>query len=113
MKITCHCGHLIPDHTDDLPQKGHLIPDQNWNGLWDQIDEELLPKLASQKLSPDAASMQLRDVFSQVTRILYQCQECGRLYINDEHGKLHCYVPRDPTASREILSAPHSRPEPA
>jgi len=104
MKFTCHCGHKIADQTDDLPHKAHFIPDQHWNALWDKIEERILTKLGSRKLMFEAAAMQLRILFSDVTRLAYQCRECGRLYLDDEHGKLHCYVPQTENESREILS---------
>ncbi|SFI39638.1 ubiquitin family protein [Planctomicrobium piriforme] len=104
MKITCHCGRLIPDQTDGLPQKAHVIPDQNWNQTWEQIDK-VLRHLAGRKTSEEAAAMQLRRIVSRVTRIAYQCPDCGRLYLNDEQGKLHSYVPHDDGTSRTILQS--------
>ncbi|HWL08108.1 MAG TPA: hypothetical protein VNQ76_06885 [Planctomicrobium sp.] len=103
MKFDCHCGDRIADHSDDLPHKAHLIPDQNWNALWDRIDDEILPKLEKGRQNLETTAMQLRILFGDAIRAMYQCRECGRLYINDEHGKLHCYVPQDDAASCTIL----------
>ncbi len=107
MKITCRCGELIHDTTDDLPQKGHLIPDQEWFATWDALDDELIDPLLDGRLDRGAARALARHLLNRSTRLLWQCSECGRLYLDDAEGRLHCYAPEDAGASLEIL---RSRP---
>jgi hypothetical protein len=103
MKIGCHCGATIFDQTDDLPHKGHLVPDQVWDATWDAMDDKVIVPLVKGAINKEAASDLLWDVISRASRLMWQCRECGRLYIDDEQGVLHCFVPSDDKTSREIL----------
>src|SRR5947208_1727106 len=103
MKLGCHCGATIFDHTDDLPQKGHLIPDQEWFATYDAMDDEVIVPLLDGKIDKEKAFRLSRGVISRASRLMYQCSACGRLYIDDKQGVLHCYLPSDDTTSKEIL----------
>jgi hypothetical protein len=99
MKIECTCGHLIVDTSDYLPHKGHLYPDKLWYPLWDKIDDAIKNGGSSLK-EFESACMKLRHF--DKSRHTWQCLECGNLYIDDENGKLNCYIPVD-NASKTIL----------
>ena len=103
MKVGCYCGATIYDQTDDLPQKGHLIPDQEWFATYDAMDDEVIEPLAGGTLDKKKAFMLSRVVISRAARLVYQCSACGRLYIDDKSGRLHCFVPMDDPSSKEIL----------
>jgi len=103
MKIGCHCGATIVDQTDNLPNKGHLIPDQNWFATQDAIDDEVIAPLAGGQLSQDAAYRLSREILGRSTRQLWQCSTCGRLYVDGPGGELHCFVPADDQTDRQIL----------
>ncbi len=103
MKTRCHRGGLIVDQTDDLPHKGHMIPDQEWFAIWDAIDDEVIAPVADRRLSKEVAYHLARQIFFRATRLLYQCHTCGRLYLNDKHGNLHCYLPANEQANQEIV----------
>jgi len=107
MKIGCHCGAIIRDQTDDLPQKGHLIPDQEWFATYDAMDDEVIKPLVAGTLAEGKAFMLSRMVIGRAALLVYQCSICGRLYIDDKDGKLHCYEPMDDSTSKEVL---RSRP---
>lgn len=112
MKIGCHCGATIFDQTDDLPQKGHLIPDQEWFATYDAMDDEVIVPLAKGVIDKEKAFRLSRAVISRASRLMYQCSICGRLYIDDKRGSgLHCYVPSDDTTSKEILRSRDTRSE--
>jgi hypothetical protein len=112
MKIGCHCGAVIFDQTDDLAHKGHLIPDQNWFETYDAMDAEVIDRLAAGEISKEDAYMQARRVISRFARTVYECRECGRLYIDDRHRDLQCYTPADNSA-KEILRYKESKSEDA
>ena len=98
MKIGCYCGATIFDQTDDLPQKGHLIPDQEWFGTYDMTrwtTEMIVPLIDGRDRQGRKRSHVSRRVISRASRLMYQCSVCGRLYIDDRQGVLHCYVPSD------------------
>ena len=111
MKIGCHCGATIFDQTDDLPQKGHLIPDQEWFATYDAMDDEVIVPLTEGSIDKENAFRLSRRVISRSSRLMYQCGVCGRLYIDDEQGELHCYVPCDDQTSKEILRSRGDRSE--
>jgi hypothetical protein len=103
MKIGCDCGAVIVDQADDLPHKGHLIPDQEWFATFDAIDDEIIDPLIADRIDKKAAYRLARQIISRSARLMYQCRECGRLYIDDRQGKLQCYVPIDEGTPKEIL----------
>ncbi len=105
MKIGCQCGGAILDQTDDLPQKGHLIPDQEWFATYDALDDEVIDPMACGRLEKDQAYHLAREIIRRSSRPMYQCQRCGRLYINDLEGNLQCYVPASEDTSHEAAFA--------
>jgi hypothetical protein len=111
MKIGCHCGATIFDQTDDLPQKGHLIPDQEWFATYDAMDDEVIVPLTQGAIDKEKAFRLSRQVISRASRLMYQCNVCGRLYVDDNQGALHCYIPADEKTSREILRSHGVRSE--
>ena len=104
VKIGCRCGALIIDQTDDLPHKGHVIPDQEWFATFDAMDDEVIDPLIEGKITPEAARWLARRIISRWARLAYQCRACGRLYVDDLRG-LHCYFPEGEETSKEILRA--------
>jgi hypothetical protein len=108
MKIDCHCGAIIIDQTDYLPHKGHLIPDQEWFAIYDAIDEKVIAPLVGGRLDKETAYRRACFFISNSARLMYQCRECGRLYIDDGQAKLQCYLPADGGTAREILRSRES-----
>jgi hypothetical protein len=103
MKIGCECGAVIVDQTDYLPHKGHLIPDQDWFDTLDAVDDEVVNRLVAGEITKDDAYWQVRVIIIRSVRMVYECRECGRLYIDDHEGNLQSYVPENRDASKEIL----------
>src|SRR4051812_11974080 len=95
VKIGCHCGATISDSTDYLSHKAHLLPDQELYEVWDGIDDEVIDRVASGVLTPKDAYMVSRRIMSSPTRSMWQCFECGRLYIDGLEGELHCFMPEN------------------
>lgn len=107
VKIGCYCGEPIVDQTDDLPHKGHVIPDQEWFAIYDAIDDEVINPVAEGKLSQEKAYQCARQIIGRGARLAWQCRKCGRLYVDDADGQLHCFAPEGAPIDREIL---RSRP---
>src|SRR6185437_4088974 len=74
VKIGCHCGASIIDQTDDLPHKGHLIPDQEWFATYDAIDDEVIDPVAGGQLGTEAAYHRARDIIGRSARLMWQCR---------------------------------------
>ena len=107
MKFTCGCGELIFDSTDDLSHKGHLIPDERWNAMWDALDNEVIGAVARGHITKDGAAMHARQIVRAAgERLMYQCHNCGRLFIDDYQGQLHCFVPEEASTPKQLLRKP-------
>lgn len=103
MKIQCHCGQPIVDQSDELPGKAHLIPDQDWFGLFDDIDNEVIDGLKGGGMQQDGAYMVLRTLINRAARSMWQCSACGRLYVDDSKGQTHCFRPEAGGGSTSVL----------
>lgn len=102
MKINCACRATISDQGDSLPQKAHLIPDQEWFPVCDGIDA-MINEVASGRTNAAAAAMQVRKSLIGAARLAYQCRECGRLFVDDRQHQVHTFVPASTETSREVL----------
>jgi hypothetical protein len=103
MKIKCECGATIFDSTDDLPNKAHLLPDQGWCTMWDALDNDL-DLVAAGQLTSEAASMKIRQNFTKAgARLMWQCESCGRLYLDGKDGALQCFTPSSLETDKESL----------
>lgn len=99
MKIHCTCGAMIHDGADDLPHKAHIIPDQAWNRLFEDIDE-LIENECATTAQRNAACTKIRAMVSGAARLAWQCAACGRIYADDAHAKLNEYVAGDEASHR-------------
>ncbi len=106
MKIRCHCGATIYDQTDYLPHKAHVIPDQEWFDALDAIDDAI-ENAGPTPAEKEAACMKVRRYLWGITRLAWQCQECGRVYIDDQQNELRELLPASDEVPRELF---RSRP---
>jgi len=90
MKIKCNCGSIIVDQTDFLKHKGHVISDIQWHDFWDAIDHAI-EHSGPNKSDKEKAVMQLRQ--QRLFKTVWECVECGKLYIDSENGNLISYAP--------------------
>jgi len=81
MQFACTCGWTIRDQTDYLPHKAELVARQD---LEDFLDDP-------------------QSTFVALTRTVYQCDQCGRLWVEDQSGKLKSFAPE--TAADRILAS--------
>jgi hypothetical protein len=100
-KMLCSCGHVIRDQTDRLPYKAELYPDVHSEALWDGIVSVAMSLLEALRtgerlrwmrehflagypadVSDDGMlSDAITGVAARLKRDVYQCERCGRLYI--------------------------------
>jgi hypothetical protein len=109
MWFDCRCGNTIKDNTDGLRQKGHLTPDQDLYSVWDGMDEQVIDRVASGELALNDAYVLSRRLMSLPTRMMYQCFECGRLYIDGPDGELNCFLPESDKIDKGILRSRNSK----
>lgn len=107
MRIDCPCGAKIKDQTDNLPHKGHLIPDQEWFAVFDSLDAQIIDPLLEGQLEKNRAQSLARHLISRSAVLMYQCRDCGRLYIC-RRDRIDRFVPETDRTHREAL---RSRPD--
>ena len=89
MWIQCRCGHQIKDTTDNISYKARYISDQDWFDVLDNIDSSIQNSEPNrEKLIWDNQKYLLNK-----TKCIYQCMECGRLYIEDSNRELREFLP--------------------
>ena len=93
MKFECRCGNVVLDIADGNTNKAQLIPDEVWSEMFEAFDERILKRLASGRIREEAASMALRTALIKASRSMYQCCECGRMWIDDPNGQLVSFQP--------------------
>jgi 5-methylcytosine-specific restriction endonuclease McrA len=90
------------DIADSVAAKAHLIPDQQWLPLFDALDK-VIDDVAEKRMKVDSAYMEIRRILK--TRPVYQCRECGRLFVDDRQHKAHVFTPASDETGKEILSS--------
>jgi hypothetical protein len=102
MKIHCPCGAIISDSTDSLPRKGYIIPDQEWFPVYDALDK-VIDDIVSGHTKAETAYMHIRCILGDASRWIFQCRDCGRLFVDDRKRKMHIFSPSSDETSKEIL----------
>lgn len=87
MHFYCKCGCRISDTTDMIPYKGHIIADQDWYDMWDGLRELVTSEAADREKKFD-------ELFygSIAAKCVYQCQECGALYLEGQNNQLTAFM---------------------
>lgn len=104
MKITCVCDSAIVDSSDKLPGKAHLIPDENYFQLLEEIDDAI-EKSGPSASDKEAAAIRVRNLIGSISRCIYQCRNCGRIYIDGppRSWTVYQFDPADTTIPSELL----------
>lgn len=105
------CGAVIVDQTDFLPYKGYLIPDQTAEDTYEALKTEVVDKLAAGQITKEEAHTQVHVVMDRFIRMVYECRNCGRLFIDDRNHELQSYVPESKDAPKELLRNKDSKPD--
>jgi hypothetical protein len=111
MKIKCPCGNVIIDQTDYISYKAHFIADQDYFDACESIDarvEKLADSIragAKKTAKPliDRAIHDIRGILIKNTRGMYQCAECGRLFVDDIESQSLIFVPENENAPHNML----------
>jgi len=102
MKIACHCGAMIFGVGDSLPNKWHLIPDAVWFDLLETIEDAIVNRGHSLN-EKEAACMRVRKLIGDLSRQAWQCQACGRVFVDDAAGNLQSFQPEPSPGSNELF----------
>jgi hypothetical protein len=102
IEIQCACGAPLLDKSDHLPHKAHCIPDQEWEQVFESI-EEIISQVAAGRRERESALDAVHRALCSAAREMYQCRSCGRMFIPDRDGRLHVYAPQAPEPVQEVL----------
>jgi len=89
MKIKCNCGNTILDITDALSYKAHYIPDEDW----DEVMEKIYRCIEERNQDKERLCTEISKTIVEKTRLIYQCTNCGKLYIDDKERNLIEFTP--------------------
>ncbi len=108
--FNCVCGYVIVDITDYLPDKAYLLPDEDTETSLDSVvnllaefveareqgkQDDFLARHEPWLESNDLRKL-IRNIFSHPTfsvgRIMYECEHCGRIWIQ-ARPHVNEYVP--------------------
>lgn len=103
MHFYCSCGYRISDTTDFLPYKGYLLADQDEPDYNDAIEEEIMNENITKQECVD--NIVISHGLNYWGRAIYQCPDCGRLFIEDACGKsFFTFVPEKEESKQVLLS---------
>jgi len=105
MKIDCKCGNCIHDISDFQSDKAWLIPDKNWENFWSEIYNAIKQSGKSKVEKEYAANSVGRTSSISAYRAMYQCNTCGRIYINNESGTLEVFEPESENTCKTVLNS--------
>ena len=97
--LKCRCGHIIRDSSDYIGYKGHIMPDQDEGDCFDRVEEIINSD------NPDKNNLMFDFLCEINDKIIYQCTECGRLYIEGKE-QYYCFVPENHD-NKNILKSVH------
>jgi hypothetical protein len=122
-KFGCTCGHVIRDQTDNLPDKGQVLKDQDHEAFFARTADALTEFLAGVR-SGDLAEWHRKWPFLQgktdehvawsllgwfwrkFAVDVYECEQCGRLWVQagTESQRFIPFLPEDASAGRVLPS---------
>lgn len=103
MYFWCKCGNRISDTTDFLSYKASLLADQDDIDYCDKIERVIMNEQLSRDKCVDEIILNLN--YHYHWRKMYQCSQCGRIFIEDVSGKrFHTFVPEDTDNKRLFTS---------
>jgi hypothetical protein len=111
MHIVCECGYVIHDSSDYLPYKGYVVSDMDWFDFLETIDYAI-EKSGPSVENKEKALMDVRSLAAKLFRSIYQCKNCGRLFISKEKGKLETFTMSTPFDGSEIFRSAYGDKEP-
>lgn len=102
MHFYCNCGNRISDTTDYLSYKGYVISDQDEFDFLDEIDRAIEQSGPSAE-DKESAAMNVRRLWGDLTRTVYQCPECGTIYMNNDKNQLRGFTRGNENTEKNLL----------
>lgn len=124
-KLGCICGHTIVDQTDNIPYKGHILPDTSIEKTWEEIANKidtLIDSIQSNRKlewikqnftvppypTDVSDSSMIYDLLStslsKSTQDIFECENCGRIAIEIGQTNHFRFFRQDEEGERGILN---------
>lgn len=100
MHFYCGCGRRISDTTDYISYKAHIVADQDWFDFLDRIADAIESGESNRQKVID----ELYNDTIYIDKGMYQCPECGRIFIDGEDNYLHSFIAEEPVRTNLLLS---------
>ena len=91
MHFYCPCGNRISDTTDNIPHKAHLLPDQDMISYCAALEQIVQTENLSIEEKLNQIIIEIQGHY--LSRCIYQCPNCGRLFVDDTSHNLHSFLP--------------------
>lgn len=102
MHFFCECGKRISDTTDYISYKARIIADQDWFDFFDRIEEAIKSGESDKEKVIDEF---WRDTLDVAKSSMYQCTQCGCIFINGEKGAVYPFKPMGEVPMKLLRSA--------
>ncbi len=99
MWIQCICGNQIKDVSDEVRYKARYISDKDWFSLLDKVES----LIESNEPDKNKLRREFIDLMFQKTKDMYQCMECGRLFVDNKDRILSRFAP-ELNADKDIFN---------
>lgn len=100
IEFECDCGEgLFLSSTDNRSYVAHLIADQDYDDFSEAIDSAI-ERSGPTARDKDAAYMAWRRF--HMPRV-WQCRNCGSLYVEDKEGNRHTFRPASDEGSKQLF----------
>lgn len=105
MRFMCVCGNVIRDTTDNLPYKANYTTDREWEVFYNAVDDYIRKTIekSGDLIEVKKEALMNDDYPPQEIRSMYQCQECGRLHVEDKKFGLVSFKPEGRPVNKKMF----------
>lgn len=97
-KITCSCGSIIPDISDDLAYKGYLLADQDFYDFFDEVER-----------SNGNCEFVTFDSLIEYLYEIYQCESCYKIIVFRDNKRFDFEMIEGVNPKQNILEKYHQK----
>jgi len=96
VKIFCPCGYMIYEGGFTQPDRAYVVTSQSWNDFLESVRAE---------------TVSWRQLLPLLRRDMFQCIECGRLFVQgrEEHAGYHVFLPEGEGVPKDLFRTRESR----
>ena len=88
MRLQCPCGAIIYDGGYPQPDKAWLVTSEALDDFLEKLEERVI---------------HVRKFLRVIDRDMFQCGECGRLFIEGRNGGYCCFLPANDLVPKDLF----------